>query len=583
MSTRLNADSIVSPLADSKKHGSDYFRHLRTRLRWQFLITYLTPLLLLSAFFYFQYTSTYQQSIKSHLTSVAENKRNTVSLFLQERVANIRSAFQFKDLSQSPSKNEMAKTLDELRKESTAFVDLGLFDPEGSLVAYSGPFPSLLGRYYNKEEWYQALHKSSENYYVSNVFLGFRHKPHFIIATRREIGGKEWTLRASVDPEWFSKFVGKSILLKGGEAFITNRSGEIQTTRSNNNSTRLVSPLPKPDIETQVVEMEDSGKRFLTAFAWLVETEWALVVQVPRSVAYAPMNQAHLILVIFFVLTLVLLILLVARSTQRIVGQLESADQTKEDLRQQLFNAAKLASVGEMAAGVAHEINNPLAIIYEEAGLLKDTIDPQFNQKFDMQALDESLDAIMQATLRGRAITSNLLAFARKHDADPELIDVNDFVEKILAIKSNEFTTSNIKICRNLQDGLPKVLANRNQMEQVMLNLLNNASDAIKSAGWIGVKTRLTGENIQIDVEDSGCGMTSEQLQKVFFPFYTTKGVGKGTGLGLSISYGIIKAIGGQLEVNSQLNVGSTFTIFLPVPKELNEQMIQQQGREPML
>ncbi len=572
MATRLDADHIATPLADNEKHGAEYFRQLRARLCWQFLITYITPLLLLSAFFYYQYSNTHRQSVESHLKSVAENKRNTVSLFLQERIANVRSSFYFKDLSQPPSKAEMTEILDEMRKESTAFVDLGLFDPKGALVAYAGPFPSLLGRYYNKEGWYQELHRRTESYFISDVYLGFRRKPHFIIAARKEIDGGEWTMRASVDPERFSDFVGKSILLTGGEAFIINRQGKLQTTGGSERPHRAISSVSEPGVETQVVEIESDSKQMLAAFAWLIETQWALVVQVPRSIAYAPMDRARLILVLFFVSTLILLVLLVSRSTRRIVGRLESADRTKEDLRQQLFNAAKLASVGEMAAGVAHEINNPLAIIYEEAGLLKDIIDPQFNQKFDMAVLEESLDAIMEATLRGRSITSNMLAFARKYNVDPEPIDVNAFVDKVLEIKKNEFVTSNIKVCKNLQDELPNVLANYNQMEQVMLNLLNNARDAIDGSGRIGIKTRQAGEEIQIDVEDTGCGMTPEQMQKAFFPFYTTKGVGKGTGLGLSISYGIIKALDGRLEVTSEPGVGSTFTIFLPVVRDSHEQ-----------
>jgi two-component system NtrC family sensor kinase len=239
----------------------------------------------------------------------------------------------------------------------------------------------------------------------------------------------------------------------------------------------------------------------------------------------------------------------------------------KERTRVQLARSERLASVGRLAAGVAHEINNPLAIIYEEAGLMKDALDPQFAHGFDQKEFLESLDAIMEATLRGRSITSKLMAFARKHDAEPEATDLNQVLERVLSIKDHELRVSNIEVQQELAEGLPKVMVNPNQMEQVLLNLINNAMDAISDSGRISLRMRLDGGRVAIEVEDTGCGMSGDQMAKIFFPFFTTKAVGKGTGLGLSISYGIIKALGGSIEVASEVGEGSTFTITLPVVK----------------
>jgi two-component system NtrC family sensor kinase len=245
--------------------------------------------------------------------------------------------------------------------------------------------------------------------------------------------------------------------------------------------------------------------------------------------------------------------------------RLKASDAEREKLRGQLFNAAKLASVGEMAAGVAHEINNPLAIIHEEASLLKDLLDPQFGQQADLGEFRERLDVIVEATLRGRTITRNLLAFAREHDPVLELLDINEVVAKVLETKEREFRASNIELRKEFSAGLPRVLINRNQMEQVLYNLLNNARDAIERDGRVCLRTRREGLEVQTEVEDTGCGMSEEQMEKVFFPFYTTKGVGKGTGLGLSISYGIIESFGGRIEVRSRVGEGTTFTLALPI------------------
>jgi two-component system NtrC family sensor kinase len=128
-----------------------------------------------------------------------------------------------------------------------------------------------------------------------------------------------------------------------------------------------------------------------------------------------------------------------------------------------------------------------------------------------------------------------------------------------------DFKTSNIEVIRDYEGDLPWVLVNRNQMDQIVLNLLNNAKDAIARSGQIVVRTRLEGAWVRIDVQDTGRGMTQELMERIFMPFFTTKRVGKGTGLGLSISYGIVDSLGGYIEVKSRLGVGSTFSVFLPV------------------
>ena len=568
MINRLRDDQIESPFSDDDIHDHQYFNQLRRKLRWQLLVTYVTPLILLSAYFHYQYNKTLRQGIDMHLRSAAENKRNTVSLFLQERVSNTRSAFHF--VSLPPSSADMLEVLRGLRKESPTFVDVGLFSPEGMLVSYAGPHRHLRGKNYGKERWFLQLSRRQQDHFVSDVFRGFRDRPHFIIAVRKSFQGKGWTLRASVDPEKFAQYVSKSIHMKETEAFVINRQGRRQTSsRTGGPGETIPITPPSSTLETQVAEVKDKGKEYLSASAWFSVADWGLVVRVPTAIALAPVRRARLMLVGILMLALVVLVLLVARRTSKIVGRLEAADTSKVDLQRQLFNAAKLASVGEMAAGVAHEINNPLAIVYEEAGMMRDVLNPQFNQQLDPDDFRERLDAIMAASIRGRTITRKLMAFARKHDTELELADINHVLEMALSIKETEFKVSNVEVRREFTEGLPRVLVNLNQMEQVLLNLLNNARDAMDGQGSITVRSRLEDMCVCFDVEDTGCGMSAEQMEKVFFPFFTTKGVGKGTGLGLSISYGIIKSLGGRIEVRSEEGAGTTFTVMFPIRKGL--------------
>ncbi len=559
----------VSLVPHFASHDHAHFERLRRKLRWQLLVAYATPLVLISLYFHYQYSSTLETEVHAHLRSVAENQRNTVDLYLSERVANVSTAFRAGVFRVSATGADMTdadmmEVLTELREDNDTFSDVGLFDPDGTLVAYAGPHTFLRGRSYRRESWFQCLHKGSQDHYISDVFLGFRGRPHFVIAVRRTIDGKPWTLRASVDPHRFAAFVGRSHLVSEGEAFIINRSGNRQTITGQEKKETGIEHMFQHSRETRVVELDSDGQSCIAAVAWLLEHDWAVVVRVPQSIAYAPLLMARFAIGGIVLFAVVLTILLALRNTRRFVGDLETADVAKEALRRQLFSAAKLASVGEMAAGVAHEINNPLAIIHEEAGVMMDVLDPEFAQNVDLDEFRERLDAITCATMRGRDVTAKLLAFSRRHESAPQSCDVNEIVAAALQIKETDFRVSDIETLVDLERNLPEVMVNRNEMEQVLLNLLNNAKDAIDRSGKITVRTTRSGSIVVIRIEDTGCGMTEEQIEQVFFPFFTTKEVGKGTGLGMSISLGIIETFGGHIDVESEAGIGTSFTITLP-------------------
>jgi two-component system NtrC family sensor kinase len=562
---RTDGEHISSPLVEGRRDHA-YFSDLKRKLRWQLLGVYLTPLILLSGYFYFHYHRTLAQGIDNHLCSIAENQRNTVDLFLQERVANIRNLFRPEVLGTGSSKEKMAERLAFLRRESPTFVDLGLFHPNGTLVSYAGPYPSLVGKSYLNEEWFRRLSQSEKDYFISDVYLGFRSKPHFIVAVRQPFGGEVWTLRASVDPTKFGELVGGATLVSEAEAFIVNRAGQRQTLSVGEHDQQAVAVPGARSHETQISNIDLGDEPYLRAVSWLTQNDWALVVQVPLSKAYAPIRRARLLLLGVMPLLVGVIVWVVVRSTRRLVKRLEAATRAKETLRRQLFNAAKLASVGEIAAGVAHEINNPLAIIYEEAAMMRDILDPQFGQPVRLDEFDERLEAIKEAAIRGRSITRKLLAFAREHDPTPEPTDINRLVEQIIDSREANFKLSNIDICREFEADLPELMLAQNELDQVMLNLLNNAKDAIEDSGTITVRTFRREKWVVIEVEDTGAGMRPEVMENVFFPFFTTKEVGKGTGLGLSISYGIVKSMGGRIEVESEVGKGTVISLYIPAP-----------------
>jgi two-component system NtrC family sensor kinase len=568
MENRIDADEVAPPIARAMvSHDPAYYDLLRRKLRRQLLFAYCAPLAVLAGFFHVQYSSNLRERIHNHLRSLAENQRNTADLFVQERLANIQAAFHPDTLRVPPQDGDTSRVLAELKRASAAFVDVGVFNPEGNLVAYAGPYPQLVGKDYSGQMWYPQLLAAERGYVVSDVFLGFRGKPHFIVAVRRSVDGRTWFLRASVDPDRFGEFLGSSAILDGAQAYIVNSGGQSQTASIEGHPELAVGPLPRRTGTTSIADLETGGKRYLRAIAWLNVNDWALVVQVPADRAYAPLRRTRLALAGMMVLLLAFIVAVVVRSTRKLVGRLEAAHQAQRSLTLQLFNAAKLASVGEIAAGVAHEINNPLAIIYEEAALLVDLLDPSFGQALDPAEFSERLGAIKDASIRGRDITLKLLAFARQHEPDVEPVRLEGVVERVLRVKDLDLRTSNIEVRKEFGPELPEIAGNANQLEQVVLNLINNARDAIGRNGRVTLRTRLENGWAQLEVEDTGKGMSAEVIGKVFFPFFTTKGVGKGTGLGLSISYGIVKSMGGRIEVQSRVGAGTTFTLSFPVPR----------------
>jgi two-component system NtrC family sensor kinase len=247
--------------------------------------------------------------------------------------------------------------------------------------------------------------------------------------------------------------------------------------------------------------------------------------------------------------------------------------QTEEKLKEQEIEAGKLTTVGDLASGIAHEINNPIAIMVEEAGWLTDLLNDE--DLANPQNLEEFRRALNQIKAQGgrcKDITHKLLFFAKKTDSRVREIQVNDIISETVNTSEQRATDSNVKIVTCLDPDIPKVGASPSEMHQVLLNLINNAIDAIGTGGGsIEITSRLNGEYVTIDVADTGQGIPDELMNRIFDPFFTTKPVGKGTGLGLSICYGIIKKMGGDITLNSSVGLGTTFHVHLPAPKSENQ------------
>jgi two-component system NtrC family sensor kinase len=232
-------------------------------------------------------------------------------------------------------------------------------------------------------------------------------------------------------------------------------------------------------------------------------------------------------------------------------------EQLKQATRQQIGQSEKLASIGRLAAGVAHEINNPLTGVLTFSHLLR--------EKENMTEQDrQDLDLIIHETARAAEIVRGLLDFARERPAVKEPLDVSEVTRQTLRLIRSQKPVKQVVIVEDLAEGLPRVDADMNQLQQVLINLSLNACEAMPNGGTLLISTLAQDDKVLVRLTDTGCGIKKEHLGRIFDPFFSTKPVGKGTGLGLSVSYGIIQQHGGSIEVESEEGKGSTFTVVLP-------------------
>ncbi|MGQ9645153.1 MAG: ATP-binding protein [Thermodesulfobacteriota bacterium] len=248
--------------------------------------------------------------------------------------------------------------------------------------------------------------------------------------------------------------------------------------------------------------------------------------------------------------------------TQTLEHRVQERTRELQQVQDQLIRAGKMAAIGELAAGVAHEINNPLTGVLTFSSLMLKKVDENHPWKKD-------LENIVQQTTRCRNIVRGLLDFARQRKPDKKEWDINNLVEQTLTLVEKQAPFQNIRITKEFKTGLPMLFVDGDQIQQVFMNILLNAADAMtENGGTLKIQTELKDGMAMVSFTDTGCGIPKEHLPKLFDPFFTTKQTGKGTGLGLAISYGIIQSHSGDIEVESEVGKGSTFRVKLPIEKQ---------------
>jgi len=545
---------------------------LKRNLVSRVIIVSITPLILISFIILYQFKISYHEKVEDHLEELIRKHKQNIDSFLGEKLSDIQALAKSHTFKEMSDESFLQDRLNILQQSfGRVFVDLGVINAEGKQVAYAGPF-KLGQAQYAKAEWFQqALQRE---YYKSDVFLGLRGLPHFIIAVRETWKEKKWILRATIDFVAFNNLVEEIHVGETGFAFILNKEGKFQTkplqeVRPDSEPyTEFLGYGEKAREEIHIVERkDDSGNKNIYVAAFLKHGDWLLVYQQRASDAFSDFTNTLKIALAIILVGGVSIITMAFVISRRIVGLISKVDLEKEMMNEQIVETGKLASVGELASGIAHEINNPVAIMVEEAGWIEDLLDEEEFQ--EGENLDEFKRALKQINTQGKRckeITHKLLSFARKTDSRIQDVHINEMMEELVALSAQRAKYANVIINTDFRGDLPCVRVSQSELQQVFLNLINNALDAMgKDGGEINIISRVRGDNIVIGIDDNGQGIAAANLNRIFDPFYTTKPVGKGTGLGLSICYGIIKKLGGEIIVKSTKGTGTKFRVYIPI------------------
>jgi len=501
---------------------------------------------------------------------MADKTKHSFELFLDQRLAIIRfisTTYNFKDLT---SEQNIKKILISLKKECCGFVDIGLINGQGELISYAGPY-SLLGKNYSEQISFQETQIKGQ--YISNVFLGFRKYPHIVIAVQHLTeDGQTWILRATIDTDFFNTLISSMGFSRQTDAFLISKDGTLQTNSLYYGKTLEKCPLELAKITSRSNAFEgidDKNRKIIIASSTFSIADYILVIVQPQSVALKSWYALKTEMVIIFLISLALIIFAILKMTSVLIKRIKTSDEHRENVLTELQHAQKLSSIGRLAAGVAHEINNPLAIINEKAGLMGDLI--EFSKDFDKKAKFINLtNAILNSIDRCRKITHRLLGFSKRIDVKIEPIHINQIIHEVLDFIEKDILYRKIDIKLILSDSLIPIESDHGQIQQIFLNLLTNASAALEDFGRIEIETKnINNDSISVRISDNGCGIPEDIIENIFDPFFSTKKE-KGTGLGLSISYGILKKLGGKISVDSKPGKGATFIVILPQkPTEL--------------
>jgi two-component system, NtrC family, sensor kinase len=565
-------DSLKPKFWDHIDSASSAYKHMfNFRQIWKQAVIVISlfaviPLVILTAVDYRLTENAMENEIIWRTSRFVSNTRRTVSFFLHERRFALDFIIHDNSFEELQNDERLGTILENLKKGLTGVSDLGIITDKGRQIAYVGPHP-FEGKDYADQAWFEEI--SERGMYISDVFLGFRNKPHLVIAVKHEMpDGGFFVLRASVDMDRLQEMLSQLEMTGLGDAFIINHQGIIQTpSHQHGNILELIDlPVPEYSEKTRVLKTTGRyGEPLLVGYAYIQETPFIMMVVKNMNELMRPFYLSRFKLLAFVTVSVSIILIVVLVMSAHLVGKIFQADQKRVQILHEMEYANKMASIGRLAAGVAHEINNPLAIINAKAGLIEDLFTMKKEYQDDPKLLAQ-VRSIQQAVDRCSKITRRMLSFARSSDVSVQKIEIGEVIHEVLGFIDEEAEHKGIDIVLDLDKNLQPFETDKGKLQQIFLNLFSNALAALEEGGFIQIiVTYKDKDHICVRVSDDGCGISEKDLGRIFEPFFTTKTNKGGTGLGLYITYGLVQEIGGSISVTSEVGKGTDFNLVFPV------------------
>ncbi len=547
--------------------------HPPYRRLWRFsvlftLLTALVPLAVMTIIKYYQDQETTRSESRFTVSRIVSNTKRTLEYVIEERHSVLSLMIGSRTYEELSSDSALGSILRNLNTSFGGFVDLGIIDATGNQIYYVGPY-DLRNKNYLDQTWFHEV--ATRGAYVSDVFMGHRNLPHFVIAFRHEKDGSGFfILRATLDMELLNKQIYSLHLDSRTDAFIVNHARVLQTASAYHGDVldTINVALPTHSRDIEFIDQYREDRTWVTrGYAFVDKTPFVFMVIRKQPLHFAGWLIERTDLIWFLFVSVCLILAAVLYTHNRMIRYLREADMRRAKILHNVEYTNKMATIGRMAAGVAHEINNPLAIINEKAGLLKDMAAhtetyPQRDKTIGIA------DVILNSVERCSNVTHRLLGFARRMDVRKEPIDLEQLVKEVVGFQRSEASHRNIVVEVHVTNRPPAVTSDRGQLQQVFLNIINNAFAAVADNGHIDIAiSQPSPHEVAVTISDNGKGISQHDIEHIFEPFFSTKGE-FGTGLGLSITRDIVRRIGGTIDVESELGTGTRFIVTLPVKEK---------------
>ena len=526
----------------------------------------LVPLIIWAFSGYRLTMQTIESELVLRISQQVSNSWRSVSLFLTERRSVLDFVAHDHSLKTLREPARLSAILDNLNKRFDGFTDLGVIDSVGNLISHAGLNPGP-GVDYSQLAWFREV--LNRGAFISERGKGACNEPCMDLAVRRRLpDGSFFVLHAVLNSSQLKESIARFDVGAKEDLFIINRDGVLQTPSKHYGSVYDKIPIPVPEFSPKarvLKSVDDHQDRIIIGYAHIPDTPFILMMIQPQSESIQPWYRTTWSFALILAGSIILIVLVTLGVATHLVNQIHKADQERVDTMHQVEYANKMVSLGRLASGVAHEINNPLAIINEKAGHIRDIFTLTATYARDPKLI-ELVDSVISTVQRCAKVTRDLLNFARHLNLSVQIIDLTEIIDEVKNVLAPDTAYRSITVDVQVSKGIPPFETDRGKLEQVFFNLFNNAISALKDGGHIEISAVPANKNyISISFADDGPGIPASELKHIFEPYFYSKAGYDGSGVGLSVTYALVQEIGGNISVNSQLGKGTTFRIEIPL------------------